>query len=153
MEWPSILFRHSSVIFRCQKYVKKGYMEMRKWIYLVPLKSVLGRSILHYYLKGVKQIKSNNKVNKQIIVNFSQYNTRKRVFKIKNKKNWKERATLLQRDNNTYSQLFGPAMEECYSTITMPPSKFHELLIIVVNAMSEKWKNETWFLYMFLLYF
>ena len=22
---------------------------MRKWIYLVPLKSVLGRSILHYY--------------------------------------------------------------------------------------------------------
>ena len=23
---------------------------MRKWIYLVPLKSVLGRSILHYYL-------------------------------------------------------------------------------------------------------
>ena len=60
---------------------------MRKLIYLVPLKSVLGRSILHYYLKGVKQIKSNNKVNKQIIVNFSQYNTRKRVFKIKNKKN------------------------------------------------------------------
>ena len=128
-------------------------MEMRKLIYLVPLKSVLGRSILHYYLKGVKQIKSNNKVNKQIIVNFSQYNTRKRVFKIENKKNWKERATLLQRDNNTYSQLFGPAMEECYSTITMPPSKFHELLIIVVNAMSEKWKNETWFLYMFLLCF
>ena len=128
-------------------------MEMRKLIYLVPLKSVLGRSILHYYLKGVKQIKSNNKVNKQIIVNFSQYNTRKRVFKIKNKKNWKERATLLQRDNNTYSQLFGPAMEECYSMITMPPSKFHELLVIVVNAMSEKWKNETWFLYMFLLCF
>ena len=25
----SVLFRHSSVIFRCQKYVKKGYMEMR----------------------------------------------------------------------------------------------------------------------------
>ena len=42
-------------------------------------------------------------------------------------------------------------MEEGYSTITMPPSKFHELLIIVVNAMFEKWKNETWFLYMFLL--
>ena len=47
---------------------------------------MLGRPILHYYFKGVKQIKSNNKVNKQIIVNFSQYNTRKRVFKIKNKK-------------------------------------------------------------------
>ena len=36
------------VIFRCQKYVKKGYMEMRKWIYLVPLISAPGRSILHY---------------------------------------------------------------------------------------------------------
>ena len=24
------------VIFRCQKYVKKGYMEMGKWIYLKP---------------------------------------------------------------------------------------------------------------------
>ena len=38
------------VIFRGQKYVKKGYMEMRKWIFLVPLKSVLGRSILHYWV-------------------------------------------------------------------------------------------------------
>ena len=27
---------------------KKGYMDMEKWIYLEPLKSVLGRSILHY---------------------------------------------------------------------------------------------------------
>ena len=35
-------------IFRCQKYVKKGYMEMRKWIYLVSFWAVLGRSILHY---------------------------------------------------------------------------------------------------------
>ena len=25
------------VSFRCQKYVKKGYMERRKWIYLRPL--------------------------------------------------------------------------------------------------------------------
>ena len=80
MEWPSILFRPSSVIFRCQKYVKKrvhgnekmnlpwdfkkvcwvifrgqkyvkkGYMEMRKWIFLVPLKGALGRSILHYWV-------------------------------------------------------------------------------------------------------
>ena len=34
--------------FRYQKYVKKGYMEMRKWIYLVPFWSVPGRSTLHY---------------------------------------------------------------------------------------------------------
>ena len=50
MERPSVLFRISSVIFRCQKYVKKGYMEMTKTIYLDTLKSVLGRSILHYLL-------------------------------------------------------------------------------------------------------
>ena len=30
MERPSILFRISSVFFRCQKYVKKGYREMTK---------------------------------------------------------------------------------------------------------------------------
>ena len=36
------------VIFRCQKYVKKGYMETAKKIYLETLKSALGRSILHY---------------------------------------------------------------------------------------------------------
>ena len=35
--------------FRCQKYVKKGYIEMTKKIYLEPQKSVLGRSILHYW--------------------------------------------------------------------------------------------------------
>ena len=39
------------VIFRCQKYVKKGYIEMTKKIYLEPLKSVLGCSILHYCRK------------------------------------------------------------------------------------------------------
>ena len=49
MERPSALFRISSVIFRCQKYVKKGYIEMTKKIYLETLKSVLGRSILHYH--------------------------------------------------------------------------------------------------------
>ena len=49
MERPSVLFRISSVIFRCQKYVKKGYMEMTKKIYLETLKSVLGHYILHYY--------------------------------------------------------------------------------------------------------
>ena len=37
------------VIFRCQKYVKKGYMEMTKTIYLEPLKSVPGRSDLNNY--------------------------------------------------------------------------------------------------------
>ena len=35
-------------VFRCQKYVKKGYIEMTKKIYLELLKSVLGRSISHY---------------------------------------------------------------------------------------------------------
>ena len=52
MKQPSVLFRISSVIFRCQKYVKKGYMEMTKKIYLETLKSVLGRSILHYSAKN-----------------------------------------------------------------------------------------------------
>ena len=46
---PGEFLKAQFVIFRCQKYVKKGYMEIRKWIYLVPLKSVLGCSILHYY--------------------------------------------------------------------------------------------------------
>ena len=40
--------------FRYQKYVKKGYMEMRKWIYLVPFWSVPGRSILHYSINIMK---------------------------------------------------------------------------------------------------
>ena len=38
------------VNFRCQKYVKKGYIEMTKKTYLEPPKSVLGRTILHYSL-------------------------------------------------------------------------------------------------------
>ena len=37
------------VIFRCQKYVKKGCMEMTKTIYLQPLKSVPGCSNLNNY--------------------------------------------------------------------------------------------------------
>ena len=36
--------------FRCQKHVKKVYMEMTKKIYLETLKSALGRSFLHYLL-------------------------------------------------------------------------------------------------------
>ena len=35
--------------FRCQKYVKQGYMEMTKKIYLDTLKSALGRFIYHYW--------------------------------------------------------------------------------------------------------
>ena len=50
MERPSVLFRISSVIFRCQKYVRKGYMEMTKKIYLETLKNALGRFILQYYI-------------------------------------------------------------------------------------------------------
>ena len=37
------------VIFSCQKYVKKGYIEITKKIYLEPLKSVLGCSLSHYF--------------------------------------------------------------------------------------------------------
>ena len=49
LKWwnPGDVLKTQFVIFRCQKYVKKGYIEMRKWIYLVSLKSVLGHSILH----------------------------------------------------------------------------------------------------------
>ena len=36
------------VIFICQKYVKKGYMEITKTVYFETLKIVLGRSLLHY---------------------------------------------------------------------------------------------------------
>ena len=32
----------------CQKYVKKGYMEIREQLYLKPWKIALGRTILHY---------------------------------------------------------------------------------------------------------
>ena len=45
---PGDFLKAQFVIFMCRKYVKKGYIEMRKLIYLVPLGSVLGRSILHY---------------------------------------------------------------------------------------------------------
>ena len=41
------------VIFRCQKYVKKGYIEMTKKITLSPLKGVLGCYISHYCDGGV----------------------------------------------------------------------------------------------------
>ena len=46
---PENSLKAQFVIFRCQKYVKKGYMEMGKWIYLGPLKNAPGRSIFHYF--------------------------------------------------------------------------------------------------------
>ena len=54
---PGDFLKAQFIIFSCQKYVKKGYMEMRKWIYLVPLKSVLGRCISHY-----SEYVSNNRI-------------------------------------------------------------------------------------------
>ena len=38
MEQPRRLFKCSRKNFRCQKYVKKGYIEMTKKIYLDPQK-------------------------------------------------------------------------------------------------------------------
>ena len=49
MQRPRKLFK---LDFRCQKYVKKGYMEVTKKIYLETLKSVLGRSIYYYSLSS-----------------------------------------------------------------------------------------------------
>ena len=45
---PENSLKAQFVIFRCQKYVKKGYMEMGEQLYLEPLKSVPGRSVFHY---------------------------------------------------------------------------------------------------------
>ena len=45
---PGNLLTSQFVIFKCQKYVGKGYIEMTKKNYLETLKSVLGRSILHF---------------------------------------------------------------------------------------------------------
>ena len=47
MSDPGDFLKAQFVIFRCHKYVKKGYIEMRKWIYLEPSKSVPGCSIFH----------------------------------------------------------------------------------------------------------
>ena len=48
MERPRKLFKGSICNFQVSKICKKGYIEMTKKIYLEPLKSILGRSILHY---------------------------------------------------------------------------------------------------------
>ena len=45
---PENSLKAQFVIFRCQKYVKKVYMEMGEQLYLEPLKSVPSYSILHY---------------------------------------------------------------------------------------------------------
>ena len=47
---PENSLKAQFVIFRCQKYVKKGYMEMGEQLYLEPLKGAPGRSVFHYYL-------------------------------------------------------------------------------------------------------
>ena len=48
-KWSDLVnFLNSIYNFKCQKYLKKGYMEMTKKIYLETLKSALGRSIYHY---------------------------------------------------------------------------------------------------------
>ena len=52
------------VIFRCQKYVKKGYMEMTKKFTLSLLKSVLGRSVSHYSKTILGRKRLRNKILK-----------------------------------------------------------------------------------------
>ena len=49
MSDPGDFLKARFAIFRCQKYVKKGYMEMTKTIYLETLKSVPGCSELNNY--------------------------------------------------------------------------------------------------------
>ena len=45
---PENSLKAQFVIFRCQKYVKKGYMEMGEQPYLGPLKNAPGRFVFHY---------------------------------------------------------------------------------------------------------
>ena len=45
---PENSLKAQFTIFRCQKYVKKGYMKMGEQLYLDPLKSAPGRSVFHY---------------------------------------------------------------------------------------------------------
>ena len=68
---PGALLKAQFVIFRCQKYVKKGYIEMRKSIYLVPLKCVLGRSILHYFSDILLALSQLDKFFKSKLTNVS----------------------------------------------------------------------------------
>ena len=54
-----ILLKARFVIFRCQKYVKKGYIEMTKKIYLEPLKGCAG--LLHFPLLGGTRLQEETK--------------------------------------------------------------------------------------------
>ena len=57
MSDPGDFLKAQFVIFRCQKYVKKGYIEMTKKIYLEPLKKCPGSlcfTLLTLLLKTVK---------------------------------------------------------------------------------------------------
>ena len=47
------------MIFRCQKYVKKGYIKMTKKVYLETLKSVLGSFISQYFTELVLSLRQN----------------------------------------------------------------------------------------------
>ena len=50
---PGNFFKGSICNFRCQKYVKKEYIEMTKKFTLRLLKSILGRSFSHHFIKFV----------------------------------------------------------------------------------------------------
>ena len=39
------------VLFKPENMFKKGYIEMRNFIFIVTVKSVLGESVIHYYLR------------------------------------------------------------------------------------------------------
>ena len=54
------LLKARFVIFRCQKYVKKGYMEMTKKIYLETLKKCPG-SLCFTLLFNLVSVNNNNK--------------------------------------------------------------------------------------------
>ena len=54
---PENSLKAQFTIFRSQKYVKKGYMEMREQLYLEPLKSAPGRSVFHYFWCKSKELR------------------------------------------------------------------------------------------------
>ena len=54
---PENSLKAQFTIFRCQKDVKKGYMEMREQLYLEPLKSAPGRSVFHYFWCKSKELR------------------------------------------------------------------------------------------------
>ena len=58
---PSTLLKARFVIFSCQKYVKKGYVEMAKKIYLEPLKKCAGT--LHFPLLLLWCLNEDNSVS------------------------------------------------------------------------------------------